>query len=43
MNKRKQRKRLNKEIKRRSKLRVQNAWRNIFVKAGIIRDEERRF
>lgn len=36
MNKKKKAKRLGKAIKQRGKVRVKKAWRQIFVRAGIV-------
>jgi hypothetical protein len=40
-NKKKAKKRLKKTLARRGKDRTARAWRNIFVKAGILNDGER--
>jgi hypothetical protein len=39
MNRAKQKRRLKKSLARRKKERVKTAWRNLFVKSGVLQDE----
>jgi hypothetical protein len=40
MNKAKRKKRLKRSLARRKKDRLKTAWRNLFVKSGVLQDEQ---